>query len=78
VSSELNSPEATVKFLKGRRVIATVRGKWEKRDFVPKWNAIISQVKERGPETLIEIQWSDTNKVLVLDGEAFRFYPSPS
>jgi DNA-binding winged helix-turn-helix (wHTH) protein len=78
VSSELNSPEATVKFLKGRRVIATVRGKWEKREFVPKWNAIISLVKEHGPETLLEIQWRDTDKVLVLDGEAFRFYLSPS
>jgi DNA-binding winged helix-turn-helix (wHTH) protein len=78
VSSELNSPEATVRFLKGRRVIATVRGKWEKREFVPKWNAIISLVKEHGPETLLEIQWADTDKVLVLDGEAFRFYFPPS
>jgi DNA-binding winged helix-turn-helix (wHTH) protein len=76
VSWDLNSPEATVKFIKGRKVIATVRGKWEKREFVPKWNAIISLVKERGPETLVEIQWHDTDKVLVLDGEAFRFYPT--
>jgi DNA-binding winged helix-turn-helix (wHTH) protein len=78
VSSELNSPEATVKFLKGRRVIATVRGKWEKREFVSKSDAIISLVNKHGPETLLEIQWADTNKVLVLDGEAFRFYFSPS
>ena len=55
---------------------ATVRGKWDMREFVPKWNAIISLVKEHGPETLVEIQWHDTDKVLVLDGEAFRFYPT--
>lgn len=76
VTWETNSPEATVKFTKGKRVIATVRGRWEKREFVPKWNAIISQVNKQGPETLLEFQWHYTDRVLVLDGDAFKFYPS--
>lgn len=78
VTWELNSPEATVKFIKGGKVIATVKGRWEKREFASRWNALVALHNEHGPQTLLEIQWRDTDKVLVLDGSAFRFYFSPS
>ena len=78
VTWELNSPEATVKFVKGRKVIATVKGRWEKRDFASQWNAVVHRINERGPQTLLEIQWRDADRVLVLDGSALRFYFSSS
>ena len=78
VTWEINSPEATVKFIKGRKVVATVKGRWEKREFPYQWNALVALDNGYGPRTLLEIQWQYTNKVLVLDGSAFRFYFSSS
>jgi DNA-binding winged helix-turn-helix (wHTH) protein len=78
VSWEINSPEATVKFVKGRKVVATVKGRWEKRDVPYKWNAVVHLDDQRGPQTLLELQWRYTDKVLILDGSPFKFYFSPS
>jgi hypothetical protein len=71
---ELNSPEATIEFMQGTNVVATSKGRWEKRDFVFKTNAIASKINERGPETLVEIQRAGTDQSLVFDGSAVRVY----
>jgi hypothetical protein len=74
ITWELNSPEATVEFMKGRSVVATSKGRWEKHDFVFKTNAIASKENERGPETLLEIQRAGTDQGLVLDGSGLQVY----
>jgi hypothetical protein len=74
VTWELNSPDATVEFMQGKNVVATSKGRWEKRDFPFKADAIVSRESERGPETLLEIQSAGMDQGLVLDGSTLRVY----
>jgi cell division protein FtsN len=74
ITWELNSPDATVQFMQGRNVVAKSKGRWEKRDFAFKTDAVVSRENERGPETLLEIQRAGTDQGLVLDGSILRFY----
>ena len=74
ITWELNSPDATIEFIHGRNVVATSKGRWEKRDFEFKTDAVVSRENERGPETLLEIQRAGMNQDLVLDGSVLRFY----
>jgi hypothetical protein len=74
VTWELNSPDATVKFMHGKDVVATSKGRWAKRDFAFKGDAIESRENERGLATLVEIQRAGTNQSLLLDGSVLRFY----
>ena len=74
ITWELNSPDATVEFMQGGKVVATSKGRWEKRDFAFQSDAIVSKENERGPATLLEIQRAGTDQGLVLDGSALRFY----
>lgn len=76
ITWELNSPDATVEFMQGRNVVATSKGRWEKRDFAFETDAVVSQENERGPETLLEIQRAGMDQGLVLDGSVLRFYLS--
>jgi hypothetical protein len=74
VTWQLNSPDATVEFMRGRNIVATAKGTWEKRDFAFKSNAIVSRDNDRGPGTLLEIQRAGTDQGLVLEGSGLRFY----
>lgn len=74
ITWEPNSPDATIEFIHGRNVVATSKGRWEKRDFEFKTDAVVSRENERGPETLLEIQRAGMNQDLVLDGSVLRFY----
>ena len=74
ITWELNSPDATIEFIHGRNVVATSKGRWEKRNFEFKTDAVVSRENERGPETLLEIQRAGLDQDLVLDGSVLRFY----
>jgi hypothetical protein len=74
ITWELNSPDATIEFIHKGNVVATSKGRWEKRDFEFKTDAVVSRENERGPETLLEIQRAGMDQDLVLDGSVLRFY----
>ena len=74
ITWELNSPDATIEFIHRGNVVATSKGRWEKRDFEFKTDAVVSRENERGPETLLEIQRAGMDQDLVLDGSILRFY----
>ena len=74
ITWELNSPDATIQFTQGRKVVATSKGRWERRDFAFKTDAVVSVENERGLETLLTIQRAGTDQELVLDGSVLRFY----
>jgi cell division protein FtsN len=74
ITWELNSPDATVDFMQGRNVVATSKGRWEKRGFAFKTDALVSRENERGPATLLEIQRAGMDQGLVLDGSVLRVY----
>jgi hypothetical protein len=74
ITWEVNSPDVTVEFLQGRKVVATSKGRWERRDFTFKNDAVVSLENERGPETLVEIQRAGMDQGLVFDGSALQFY----
>jgi cell division septation protein DedD len=74
VTWELNSPDATIEFFQGRNVVAKSKGRWEKRNFVFKSDAVVTQENERGPKTLEEIRSAGMDQALVLDGSVVRVY----
>jgi hypothetical protein len=74
ITWELNSPDATVEFVQGKKVVATSTGRWVKRDFEFKSDAIVTRKNERGPDTLEEIQRAGTDQGLVLNGSVLRVY----
>ena len=74
ITWELNSPDATVEFVKGKKVVATSTGRWVKRDFEFKNDAIVSRTNESGPATLEEIQRAGMHQGFVLNGSELRVY----
>ena len=74
ITWEVNSPDVTVEFLQGRKVVATSKRRWERRDFAFKNDAVVSLENERGPETLVEIQRAGMDQGLVFDGSVLQFY----
>lgn len=74
ITWELNSPDATVEFVKGKKVVATSTGRWVKRDFEFKNDAIVSRTNESGPATLEEIQRAGKQQGFVLNGSELRVY----
>jgi hypothetical protein len=67
VTYESHSPTATVTFKQGKRVVATVDGKWVDRDVEYKNNAIVYNVDPAGSRTLIEIRFAGRRQALELD-----------
>ena len=67
VTCESHSPTATVTFKRGKRVVATVDGKWVDRDAAYKNSAIVYHVDPDGTRTLIEIRFAGKTQALVLD-----------
>ncbi len=67
VTYEFHSPTATVAFKKGKRVVATVDGKWVDRDVEYKNTAIVYHVDPDGMRTLFEIRFAGKKQALVLD-----------
>jgi hypothetical protein len=63
-----------VEFMQGRKVVATSKGRWEKRDFAFKNDAVVSLENKSGPETLLEIQSAGMDQGLVLDGSVLKVY----
>jgi hypothetical protein len=62
-----HSPTATVTFKQGKRVVATVDGKWVDRDVEYKNNAIVYRTNPEGTRTLIEIRFAGKKQALLLD-----------
>ncbi|SRR6266849_2842515 len=67
VTYESHSPTATVTFKQGKRVVATVDGKWVDRDVKYENNAIVYQVNPDGTRTLFEIRFAGRKQALLLD-----------
>ena len=67
VTYKSHSPTATVTFKQGKRVVATVDGKWVDRDVEYKNNAIVYQVNPDGTRTLFEIRFAGRKQALLLD-----------
>ncbi len=67
VTYESHSPTATVTFKQGKRVVATVDGKWVDRDVKYENNAIVYHVDPDGTRTLIEIRFAGRKQALALD-----------
>ena len=65
VTWESHSPEATVKFFKGKNTVATVVGKWVDRDIQYDRNMVVSEKKSDGSVVIIEIRFAGMNKALV-------------
>jgi hypothetical protein len=74
ITWELNSPDATIEFVKGKKVVATSTGRWVKRDFEFKSDAIVTRKNESGQDTLEEIQGAGMDQGLVLDGSVLRVH----
>src|SRR5712692_6544412 len=67
VTYESHSPTATVTFKQGKRVVASVAGKWVDRDDEYKNTAIVYHVDPDGTRTLFEIRFAGRTQALVLD-----------
>jgi hypothetical protein len=67
VTYESQSPTATVTFRQGKRVVATVDGKWVDRDVKYNNDAIVYNTHPDGTRTLIEIRFAGRKQALVLD-----------
>jgi hypothetical protein len=67
ITYQSHSPTATVTFKQGKRVVATVDGKWVDRDVEYKNNAIVYRTNPEGTRTLIEIRFAGKKQALLLD-----------
>jgi len=67
VTYKSHSPTATVTFKQGRRVVATVGGKWVDRDIKYDNDALVYDTNPDGTRTLIEIRFAGKKQALVLD-----------
>ena len=78
ITWELYSPDATVTFVKGNTVVATAQGKWVKRNFTYKTNAVVARSNDRGLRTLLEIQCHGMDEALVFGAtEPVRYFTPP-
>ncbi len=67
VTYKSHSPTATVTFKQGKRLVATVDGKWIDRDVEYKNNAIVYRTNPEGTRTLLEIRFAGMRRALLLD-----------
>jgi hypothetical protein len=69
VSWVSHSPEATVTFTKGKKVIATAQGKWIDRSVTYTRNSVMYTTNPDGSHAINEIRFAGMKQVLVF-GEA--------
>lgn len=75
ISWESYSPDATVKFVKGRNVVAAAQGKWVKRGVRYSNDGVVYEANDRGPRTLLEIRCNGMKQVFVLgESKPIRFF----
>lgn len=72
VTWEQHSPEATVSFMKGKRVLATAEAKWVERNVKYQRNSVVYNTAADGSHRIIEIRFAGMSQVMVLNG------PSPT
>jgi len=67
VTYKSHSPTATVTFKQGKRVVATVDGKWVDRDVKYDSDAIVYRTEPDGTRNLLEIRFAGMRRALLLD-----------
>ena len=69
VAWEQHSPEATVSFMKGKKVLATAQAKWVERNVKYQRNSVVYDTAGDGSRRIVEIRFAGMSQVMVL-GEA--------
>ena len=64
---ETHSPEATVQFVRGRRVVLSTEGRVETRDKTYDHDEVVYNAAPGGSFSLLEIRFARSNKVLVFN-----------
>ena len=67
VEWQTHSPEATVQFSHGRKLVATTGGRVELRDKPATCDSVLYETAPDGSMTLLEIRFAGSNKVLVIN-----------
>jgi hypothetical protein len=67
VSWQSHSPTATVTFMKGNQVVATVDGHWADHGSIIEQDAILYQQNPEGMATLMEIRFAGRSQTLIID-----------
>jgi len=64
---QTHSPEATVSFLQGSKVVATAEGKMVERETRYASNEVVYETTANGAKTLQEIRFKGSNRVIVFN-----------
>ncbi len=67
VEWQTHSPEATVQFLRGRKLLVSTEGRVEQRDKMSYCDSVLYETLPDGSVSLLEIRFAGSNKVLVLN-----------
>src|SRR5574337_1302352 len=67
VKWDSHSPEADVKFLQGKKEVATAHAKLVDRDRAATENAVVTRASSDGSETIVEIRFEGKKSVLVFE-----------
>jgi len=67
VEWQTHSPEASVQFLRDRKLVVSTDGRVEQRDKISTSDAVVYDTAPDGSVTLLEIRFAGSNKVLVLN-----------
>ncbi len=67
VEWQTHSPEATVQFLRNRKLVVSTDGRVEQRDKISSCDSVVYDTAPDGSVTLLEIRFAGSNKVLVLN-----------
>jgi hypothetical protein len=64
---ESHSPEATVEFTNGSKVVLSTNGKYEDRGRAYSRNMIVTETATDGTQRLMEVRFAGSSKVLTFD-----------
>ena len=67
VEWQTHSPEASVQFLRDRKLVVSTDGRVEQRDRISTCDAVVYDTAPDGSVTLLEIRFAGSNKVLLLN-----------
>jgi hypothetical protein len=67
VEWQTHSPEASVQFLRDRKLVVSTDGRVEQRDKISTSDAVVYDTAPDGSVTLLEIRFAGSNKVLLLN-----------
>lgn len=68
VAWEQHSPEATVSFMRGKKVVATAQARWVERNLKYPRNSVIYSAGADGSRGIVEIRFAGMSQVMVFDG----------